>query len=52
MKNMKRFLALGMVACMVMGSMTACGSGNSDSEVQMQQQRTAVLPILQEMTEK
>lgn len=31
MKNMKRFLALGMVACMVMGSMTACGSGNSDS---------------------
>ena len=25
MKNMKRFLALGMVACMVMGSMTACG---------------------------
>ena len=31
MKNMKRFLAFGMAACMVMGSMTACGSGNSDS---------------------
>ena len=31
MKNMKRFLAFGMAACMVMGSMTACGSGKSDS---------------------
>lgn len=28
---MKRFLAFGMAACMVMGSMTACGSGKSDS---------------------
>ena len=31
MKNMKRFLAFGMAACMVMGSMTACGSGKSAS---------------------
>lgn len=52
MKNMKRFLAFGMAACMVMGSMTACGSGKSDSGSSVQQQRTVALLILPEITEK
>ena len=50
MKNMKRFLAFGMAACMVMGSMTACGSGKSDSG--SSDAATVALLILPEITEK
>ena len=52
MKNMKRFLAFGMAACMVMGSMTACDQETLTVEVRMQQQRTVALLILPEITEK